>query len=148
MERGRGADNYMQFKNNIKYEKLEQMIDMADRCRVDIQSEKQDLNDWNTQYKRYDQMFKNNSLWSQGFEKLKTIQRNIFQSAFDQQKLYFEIERRLQIAEEIRQDIKQAYDQAQQADSRVKYSRVKASLRHFAKNCQITAIPEVEKLQK
>ena len=54
MERGRAPDNYMQFKNNIKYERLEKMIDMANRCKVDIQQERQDLNNWNGQYLRYE----------------------------------------------------------------------------------------------
>ena len=93
-------------------------------------------------------MLQDGSLWAQGYEKVKTIQRNIFQSPIDQQKLYFEIERRLTIAEEIRQDIKQAYEQAAQQDQRVKFSRIKPSLRHFQKNCAIEGIPEVDKLQK
>lgn len=124
MEKGKGADNYMAFKNKFSRDKLDRMVDMAQRCKVDIQQEIVDLQQWANEHDRYLQMEEDQTLWLQGYEKVKTIQRNIFQSPIEFQNLYFEIERRLAIAEEIRQDLKRVYEEAQRSEKRIRHSRV------------------------
>jgi hypothetical protein len=55
--------------------------------------------------------------------------------------LYFTIGKRLEIAQQIRQDLKNVIEeqtfqnQRQQKKARLKYSRVSFDLNHFEKNC-------------
>lgn len=76
------------------------------------------------------------------------IQRSIFQSPIDNSQIYFEIEKRLKIADEIRSDLKTVIEQSLKSNKRIKFSRVEYDLKHFTKNCQISLIPEVERIQK
>lgn len=124
MQKGQGADNYMLFKNKHSVEKLNRILEQANRCKVDITSEIYDLNQWAAQRERYFQMNEDGTLWSQGYDKVQTIQRNIFQSPIDFLNLYFEIEKRLQIAEDVRQDLRLVLDLALKTEKRIKYSRV------------------------
>ena len=100
-------------------------------------------------------MDENGSLYtSNKYDKIKQIYRNIYLSPLDFGDLYFEIGKRLEIANQIRDDLKSIYEENQaenqrrlnQQRKRIPYSRIETDLNHFRKNCQIPGIIEVDKV--
>lgn len=90
------------------------------------------------------------------FEKIKQIYRNIYLSPLDFGDLYFEIGKRLEIANQIRQDIKFVIEENQienkqcvsDMKKRISLSRIETDLKHFKMNCQIPGIYEIEKVMQ
>jgi hypothetical protein len=68
------------------------MLETAQRLKVDLTSEINDLKNWINQHDQYTKMSVDGSLWEQGYEKLKLVQRNIFNSPIDNSSLYNDIE--------------------------------------------------------
>ena len=56
----------------------------------------------------------------------------MFTSPLDFTQIYFECDRRLKIAEEIRQDFKIVLEET---EKRIKLSRIETGINHFQKNC-------------
>jgi hypothetical protein len=87
-------------------------------------------------------------------EKIKQIYKNIYLSPLDFGDLYFEIGKRLEIANQIRQDIKLITEENQIENSkrmgvdkkRLRFSRIELDLNHFRKNCQISGIYEIDRV--
>ena len=74
---------------------------------MDIGEETQALKEWLRAYERYTSMNENGTLYSgNNYERIKQIYKNIYLSPLDFGDLYFEIGRRLEIANEIKADIK------------------------------------------
>lgn len=77
-------------------------------------------------------------------------------SPLDFGELYFEIGKRLEIANEIRQDIKLILEENQienskklsQKRQRISLSRLQTDLNHFKMNCQIPGIFEIDRVIK
>ena len=96
----------------------------------------------------------NNWICSQSYEKVKLMQRNVFLSPIDYGNLYFALTKKLEIAEQIRQDLKDLFDEQAlfkkkhpgSSSYRIKFSRVALDLNHFAKNCKIPGIAEIDKV--
>lgn len=64
------------------------MLDTAERVSIDVSSEAKDLRNWLQQHDQYVCTAENGSLWAQGYDKLKLVQRNIFNNPIDSSKLY------------------------------------------------------------
>lgn len=67
-------------------------------------------------------------MWQQGIDKVKQILRNMFTSPVDFSEIYFECDKRLKIAEEIRQDFKIVLNET---EKRIKLSRIETGIKHF-----------------
>ena len=90
------------------------------------------------------------------YEKVKQIYKNIYLSPLDFGDLYYEIGRRLEIANEIKADIKLITEENQiengkkQSENRkrISLSRLETDLNHFRMNCQIPGIYEIDRVIK
>ena len=100
-------------------------------------------------------MHENGTLYTGNtYDKIKQIYKNIYLSPLDFGDLYFEIGKRLEIANQIRQDIKLITEENQIENSkrmgvekkRLKFSRIELDLNHFRKNCQISGIYEIDRI--
>ena len=89
-------------------------------------------------------MDENGNLYtSNNYEKIKQIYKNIYLSPLDFGELYFEIGKRLEIANAIKQDIKLITEENQIDNSkrlsenrrRISLSRYETDLNHFRMNC-------------
>lgn len=99
--------NYIAFKSKHQREKLQRMLEQAEETKVDLNEEVNSLNMWLKDYDKYTKMFNEGTLYSQNkYETLKTIARNIYLSPLDYDEIYFEINKKLDIADSIRHDLK------------------------------------------
>jgi len=88
------------------------------------------------------------------YEKIKQIHKNIYLSPLDFGDLYFEIGKRLEVANQIRQDLRLIIEENQLENQqrvsgerkRIKFSRIQTDLNHFRMNCQIPGIYEIDKV--
>ena len=99
--------NYVAFKEKQDPSRIRKLLEQAEGTRVDVNEEAQALKEWLRAYERYTQMEEQGDLFTgNSYEKIKQIYKNIYLSPLDFGDLYFEIGKRLEIANQIRQDIK------------------------------------------
>ena len=100
-------------------------------------------------------MDENGTLYSaNNYDKIKQIYKNIYLSPLDFGDLYFEIGKRLEIANQIKSDIKLITEENQFENSkvqrdnkkRISLSRIQTDLNHFRMNCQIPGIFEIDRV--
>ena len=146
--------NYVAFRTKHTPAKIEGLLALARKTKVDLTDEIQLLSEWLNTFLKYQEMVRNKTLFTQNkYEAVKLIQKHIYLSPIEYGDLYFTIGKRLEIAQQIRQDLKNVIEeqtfqnQRQQKKARLKYSRVSFDLNHFEKNCQIPGIQEVERIQ-
>jgi len=145
--------NYVAFRSKHTPAKIEGLLQLAQKTKVDLTEEIALLSEWVTTYFKYQEMVKNKTLFTENkYEQVKLIQKHIYLSPIEYGDLYFTIGKRLEIASQIRQDLRNVIEeqtfqnQRQGKKQRIKYSRVSFDLNHFEKNCQIPGIQEVEKI--
>ena len=103
---------------------------------------------WLETYDRYmkilneGRMYQGNTL-----ERLKLIYKNIYLSPLDFGDLFFDIGRKIQVANEIKVDIKNVFDENAEFNSRnqktkvrIKFSRLMKDIKYFKHNCQVGGI--------
>lgn len=128
----------MAFRIKQSIDKVSRTIDLAQRLKPELAAELMELKQWAAQHKRYCEMFKAGTLWAEGYEKVKQVLRNMYQSPIDFGNIYFDVDKRLKIAAEIKQDLKTVLDENNFTNKRIKLSRVEYDINHFEKNCQIS----------
>lgn len=70
------------------------------------------LSDWVTTYYRFQEMVRNKTLFTENkYEQVKLIQKHIYLSPIEYGDLYFTIGKRLEIAGEIRQDLRNVIEE-------------------------------------
>ena len=84
------------------------------KTKVDIANETFKLKEWLSTYERYMEMYENGTLYTtNNFEKIKQIHKNIYLSPLDFGDLFFEIGQRIEIANQIKQDIRHIMEENQ-----------------------------------
>lgn len=108
-------DNYMAFRQKHPAHKLKKMIDLAERLKPDLRDDIMEMKTWYEEHQKYTAAIADNTMWKQmGYDKIKNVQRIMFQSPVDYSAVYFEVDKRLKIANDIKADLKLVLDENQQ----------------------------------
>ena len=91
--------NYVAFKDKQRHEYLQRLLDTAMKTKVDIGTESVVLRDWIRTYERITKQNEDETLYKENnFEKIKQIYKSIYLSPLDFGDLFFEVGKRIEIA--------------------------------------------------
>jgi hypothetical protein len=113
--------NYDVFRAKKTEQRIHHLYDVCLKSRIDLNEETHMLHDWLESYEDITEMaYEHNNLFiANSYEKLKSIQRQIYLSPIDYGELYMLISKRLEIANQIKQDIKNVAEEVDYENKKI-----------------------------